>query len=336
MTATATDPGSAAGYRARFTSVDLGFPLFVVPHVKKIQRRLGKSEVEVNTLFGHFAGDINMDHAHPLTYLIVKARNEVKGDGWVKMGENPFGPFDTYIHVDHYDAYMKSLEILNSFPDKILARKDAHRVSKTSPRDVRKLGTWLTANFLPMPEKIPQDGQLLYRSSDIPGNLVLGTSETNSVMSREEKELAAAYHFLAYTISYSIGFPQGSKLLKMRPGTSLETTFYPFLRPVYHKLEDELDQALYGEIKNRDQNNVGQSQGVLPSPARSLGPYNQDGSDIYAGNAPYGDLMGLQQNAASVPEVQFQTAIRYGINPHNYGDGSNHEEKEKIKKKVKN
>ncbi|CAG1986782.1 unnamed protein product [Fusarium graminearum] len=516
MTATATDPESAAGYRARFTSVELGFPLFVVPHPKKLHLRLGKPLGEVNTFFENLVDDINMDHAHPFTDLIVKAQDEVKGDGWVKMGANPFGLFDTYIHADHYDAYMKNLEILNAFPDEILARKDAHRVSKTSPDDVLHLKDWLTTNAQPMAEKnqddednyteaqkdamsamdkwrliapmspqkqlyfkdddftfesawcidvsskkitdasgkrihkyqpakimgmrandfadyalgwnpldraqellkykhrmssgffmaewlhlcafswggltkIPQDGQLLYRSSDIPGNLVLGTSETNSVMTRyekawqslildspdlnspssypkltvtrnsrnepvvrdvkdeitgrysrttsemsgTEKKIATAYHFLAYTISYSIRFPQGSKLLKMRPGTGLETTFYPFLRPVYHKLEDELDQALYGEIKNRAQNNVGHSQGVFPSRATSLGPYNQDGSDIYAGNAPYGDLMGLQQNAASAPKVQFQTAIRYGNNPHNYGDGSNHEEKEKIKKRFK-
>ncbi|EKJ70234.1 hypothetical protein FPSE_09608 [Fusarium pseudograminearum CS3096] len=513
MTATATDPESAAGYRARFTSVDLGFPLFVVPHPKKLHLQLGKPLGEVNTFFENLVYDINMDHAHPFTELIVKAQDEVNGDGWVKMGENPFGLFDTYIHVDHYDAYMKTLEILNAFPDEILARKDAHRVSKTSPRDIRKLENWLTANVLPMPEKnhenkdnyteaqkdarsamdkwkliarisplkqlyfkdddftfesawcidvsskkitdasgkrihkyqpakiigmhandfadyalgwdpldraeellkykhrmssgffmaewlhlcafswggltkIPQDGQLLYRSSDIPGNLVLGTSETNSVMTRhvalptkdspdlnspssypkltvtrnirnkhvvrdvkdeitgrysrttsemsiEEKGIATKYHFLAYTISYSISFPQGSKLLNMKAGTSLNTMFYPFLRPVYHKLEDELDQALYGEIKNRDENNVGQREGLFPSRATSLGPYNQDGSDIYAGNAPYGDLMGLQQNAASAPEVQFQTATRYGVNAHNHGDGTNHEEKEKIKKRFK-
>ncbi|KAF0636012.1 hypothetical protein FPSE5266_09608 [Fusarium pseudograminearum] len=309
MTATATDPESAAGYRARFTSVDLGFPLFVVPHPKKLHLRLGKPLGEVNTFFENLVDDINMDHAHPFTELIVKAQDEVNGDGWVKMGENPFGLFDTYIHVDHYDAYMKCLEILNAFPDEILARKDAHRVSKTSPRDIRKLGNWLTANVQPMAEKnqddednyteaqkdaisamnkwkliaqisplkqlyfkdddftfesawcidvsskkitdasgkrihkyqpakiigmrandfadyalgwdpldraqellkykhrmssgffmaewlhlcafswggltkIPQDGQLVYRSSDIPGNLVLGTSETNSVMTR--------------------------------------------------------------------------------------------------------------------------------------------------------
>ncbi|WXC58534.1 hypothetical protein SNK03_004435 [Fusarium graminearum] len=179
MTATATDPESAAGYRARFTSVELGFPLFVVPHPKKLHLRLGKPLGEVNTFFENLVDDINMDHAHPFTDLIVKAQDEVKGDGWVKvgtalsylidnyaflclltlikMGANPFGLFDTYIHADHYDAYMKNLEILNAFPDEILARKDAHRVSKTSPDDVLHLKDWLTTNAQPMAEKNQDD-----------------------------------------------------------------------------------------------------------------------------------------------------------------------------------
>ncbi|KAF5612438.1 uncharacterized protein FSUBG_1515 [Fusarium subglutinans] len=141
-------------------------------------------------------------------------------------------------------------------------------------------------------------------SSDIPENLVLGTSETNSQMTRFEKawqalikdetllrkdntysavleivrnptsekdilqdgkaakytrhsvslgdshdRLAKDFKFIAYSVEYSLDFPSGCRLLGKKEDTRLSTIFYPFSRPLYHKLEAELDTLLYNHLK---------------------------------------------------------------------------------------
>ncbi|KAF5024858.1 hypothetical protein F66182_3097 [Fusarium sp. NRRL 66182] len=162
-----------------------------------------------------------------------------------------------------------------------------------------------------------------HSTSDIPENLVLGTSETNSQMTRFEKawqdlvrdeallqksgfsgtlhvvrnpteldpvqkrvgchvkseviqspsgffsqarwgykdgflpedspllQLSAIFPSLAYSISYSIEFDDRCEILNLDKGQSLETFFYPFLRPFYHTLEYQLDKALYEHMKER-------------------------------------------------------------------------------------
>ncbi|KAF5705849.1 hypothetical protein FGLOB1_7746 [Fusarium globosum] len=156
--------------------------------------------------------------------------------------------------------------------------------------------------------KLPTPGTVnpqQHDSSDIPENLVLGTSETNSQMTRFEKawqalikdetllrkddtysavlkvvrnpdsrnpilqdgktvkgytrssmsledshhELAEDFKFIAYSVGYSIKFPSGCRLLSKEDNSSLSTIFYPFSRPLYHKLEAELDTLLYTHLK---------------------------------------------------------------------------------------
>ncbi|UZP37017.1 hypothetical protein NXS19_004833 [Fusarium pseudograminearum] len=485
MTATATDPESAAGYRARFSSADLGITLYVVPNPINLSFRLGWPLDKVQSSFKKLVDEINNRKTQQTTELEIRGQNQVKGDAWIKMGENPFGLFDTYVSTDHFNAYMKTLEVVHGYANQGVVKRNAHRDSKTSPVQLQKLTGWLNANYIPMPKKnmngednytnpqedvmlkmdnwqfaaananrqkmlyfkddvfgstwnidvssdkitnargkrIPkyapgnimgmsannaaelalgwepldkaaellnyahrissgffmaewlhlcafswggltkfeQEGKLLYRSSDIPGNLVLGTSDTNSVMTRfekawqtlildspdlnspsscpklivtrnsrkkvvirdekdattgnyrriesrmskEEEGIAAAYDFLAYTISYTMRFPHGSELLNTKMPSTLNTTFYPFLRPVYHKLEDQLDKALYEEMKKRLLNGVQLPHSIFVPQTQSLHPHNQDGSTVFDSTRPHGgNFFG--------PRMDYNSSVRSG------------------------
>ncbi|KAG8355681.1 hypothetical protein FVEN_g6469 [Fusarium venenatum] len=469
MTATATDPESAAGYRARFSSANLGFPLLVVPNPENLIRRLNWQTGQVYTLFQSLVDKINNETSQdPAGMEVMKTRPGRDDTRYVEMGENPFGLFTTYISCEDFNKYMKSLEVLRGYEDQSLTRQDAHRAIKTDTKQVndyladmyqpmepydsegqenytqaqtdvmcvmedwetkrgivpikqrlyvregnikdgrfgstwridvssdkissargKRIGKYAPAKIMGMPaneavEKalgwqpldkaklllgyehrmssgffmaewlhlcafswgglttLSQKGELLYRSSDIPGNLILGTSETNSVMTRfekawqtlvidspdlksstscpkltvtrntigkpvirdvknaftghysrtnsymssDEKALAKAYDFLAYTIFYSISFPRGCKLLNMGTNSSLDTYFYPFLRPTYQKLEDQLDQALYEEMKKRHLNDP---QVTSTNGAFNNSPYNQNGDTVNIGTRVYGN-----------------------------------------------
>ncbi|KAF4997457.1 hypothetical protein FGRMN_3821 [Fusarium graminum] len=201
--------------------------------------------------------------------------------------------------------------------------------------------------LLPLPQTSGK--HCIYPSSDIPENLILGTSETNSVMTRfekawqalvkdetdmvngsfaaklvatrnptqdngmqevtrdakhhtghyyrevsaitnEERTLTEAFHFITYKVAYSIQFPKGCRLLKMKNGASLTTTFYPFLRPLYHRLEAELDSALYNRMKERlqkDPTNVNHLQ-RFDHLSINRGPYDKDGRAWGRGTSPQG------------------------------------------------
>ena len=113
-------------------------------------------------------------------------------------------------------------------------------------------------------------------------------SRTSSPISLEESKIAKQHHFVAYTVSYSIHFPYGCKLLEMGRDSSLETTFYPFLRPLYHSVEDQLDKMLYKEIKARYNRNT-VPPGVVPTSTSGEIP---DGTmvqslSLYDGRDPY-------------------------------------------------
>lgn len=69
------------------------------------------------------------------------------------MGENPFGLFDTYVSADHFNAYMKALEVVHGYANQDVVRRNAHRDSKTSPAELQTLKAWLYANYTPMPKK---------------------------------------------------------------------------------------------------------------------------------------------------------------------------------------
>ncbi|KAF5237905.1 hypothetical protein FAUST_5857 [Fusarium austroamericanum] len=112
MTATAIDPESAGGYRL----VDV----------------------------------INIEKAQQSTRLEAINKDDVNGDGWVKMGENPFGLFDTYVSLVDFNAYMKSLEVLKGHDDLNLIRKNAHHESKTKPAEITKLKKFFTNHYHPM------------------------------------------------------------------------------------------------------------------------------------------------------------------------------------------
>ncbi|GKU04420.1 hypothetical protein FLAG1_07119 [Fusarium langsethiae] len=426
MTVTATDPESAAGYRARFSSADLGFPLFVVPEPGNLILRLDWPQDQVTARFQAYINKINKERSQDFTWMAVMKKQTAQDIGFIKasvMGENPFGLFTTYIRSEDFNAYMTSLEVLRGYADQNLTRMDAHRNSKTSQQEIKNLKDWFDARYQPMNElddyTEPQidvmscmeksgtittekgvkkmlyvkDGfestwridvgsdkisdargkriaryapakimgmpaneaaehalgwKPLHRAEEYLGyvhrmssgffmaetyriarfekawqTLVTDSPDFNrdkfrpqltvtrnrkskpvirdvrdaatgnysrvtSNMIQEEKQMAAAYHFLAYTISYSISFPNGCKLLNMGRSSSLETTFYPFLRPLYHKLEDQLDKVLYEEMKVRCPNDVQGSRDTLFNPTLSLRPYNQNGHTVSAGTGPYG------------------------------------------------
>ncbi|KAM0227452.1 hypothetical protein ACHAPO_011514 [Fusarium lateritium] len=509
MMATAIDPDSAAGYRARFSSANLGFPLIVVPQTKTLSLRLNRGLIEVDSLFQRLVDDINNRVTQKETYLEVMKQHEVGGDGYVKMGENPFGLFTTYIATDSFNTYMKSLEVVRGH-DEVLEGRDAHRYIDTSQKTVATINAWLKHAYSPMKgtdaagkpnytkaqinamlamqnwqsqapntnindmlyvkyddfgstwsidvgkdkinnargnrntkyapgnimgmsanqaaqealgwktlhkafdylghdqrissgffmaewlhlcafswgglTRLSDTGKDLYRSSDIPGNLVLGTSETNSLMTRyasppamimfvetykiarfekawqtlvsdsldlssidscprltvtrnsnskpvirdaknaitgdysrqrsgmsdAEETLAKTYDFLAYTISYTLSFPKGCKLLRMGMPSSLHTMFYPFLRPLYHKLEDQLDQMLFEEMKNRDSINIlGSLSKPVPHAINHL-PYNQNGNTVYTGGQPYTNMGSM---------VGGSTSVLNNTNPHTRAGG---------------
>lgn len=89
MTATATDPESAAGYRARFSSADLGITLFVVPKPSNLSFRLGWPLGMVHTRFKKLVDDINNRKTQQSTELEIKGQNQVKGDAWIKVSIVP-------------------------------------------------------------------------------------------------------------------------------------------------------------------------------------------------------------------------------------------------------
>jgi len=105
-------------------------------------------------------------------------------------------------------------------------------------------------------------------------------------MSQTELQIAERFHFVAYTVSYSIEFPDGCQMLSMGPGESLTTTFYPFLRPLYHRLEDQLDQMLYKEIRPKD---LGEdiTDSIIPAP-NGITPIVTGGQILYDGTVGYG------------------------------------------------
>jgi hypothetical protein len=100
-------------------------------------------------------------------------------------------------------------------------------------------------------------------------------------MTQTQRGIAESFHFVAYTVSYSIEFPNGCKLLAMGPGSGLKTTFYPFLRPLYHRLEDQLDQVLYEKIKAR--HSVDLMSDGLKAVSFGIGPITTDGQIPYDG-----------------------------------------------------
>lgn len=113
-------------------------------------------------------------------------------------------------------------------------------------------------------------------------------SRTSSPISLEESNIAKRHHFVAYTVSYSIHFSYGCKLLATGSGSSLKTIFYPFLRPFYHSVEDQLDKMLYEEIKAR-YNRDTVAPGVVPTSASGEifdGTMVQSLS-LYGGKDPY-------------------------------------------------
>ncbi|MCJ1359189.1 MAG: hypothetical protein MMC33_009189 [Icmadophila ericetorum] len=142
-------------------------------------------------------------------------------------------------------------------------------------------------------------------TNQVPENLVFGTSETNSLMTRYEyawqklfteeealnkelpkrpipdgkytwnlteplsmsgevqqgpslqndkieiatmREIAEKHPFVAYSISYDIEMYAKSYILKI-DNPQGRVTFYPFMRPFFHKAENELDKLLFGKMK---------------------------------------------------------------------------------------
>ncbi|RFN47652.1 hypothetical protein FIE12Z_8109 [Fusarium flagelliforme] len=412
-----------------------------------LKLHLGWEADQIVASFERLVGEINNGRSQPNTRLVPVTDEEVGNNGLLKMGENPFFLFTTYISVGDFNTYMQRLEVLTDAYQN-LVRKDAHRMKRTSDPD---LVSWLRGSYKPMEtskytkpqntarelyvkenkhgstwrigvswDKVKEAGgkriaeyapikimgmsanvaaekafgweildqakmvlghehrissgmfmaewlhlcafswgglttsskstKLVYRSSDIPENLIIGTSETNSVMTRFEKawqalvrdesdlwiggnsafhaklvvarnrnsenvvwdtkdvnthlygreeapmtqterDIAELFHFVAYTVSYSIEFPNGCNLLAMGPGSGLKTTFYPFLRPLYHRLEDQLDQVLYEKIKARYSDDF-MSDG-LKAMSFGIDPITTDGQILYDGIVQYGGATDL-------------------------------------------
>ena len=89
MINTATDPESAAGYRPRYSSSDLGFPLYVVPEVENLRLRLGWETNQIPTLFEGLVGEINNGRAHINTALITKSQGDVDSGAFIKVCSSP-------------------------------------------------------------------------------------------------------------------------------------------------------------------------------------------------------------------------------------------------------
>ncbi|KAF5670060.1 hypothetical protein FHETE_4743 [Fusarium heterosporum] len=137
MEATATDPETAAGYRPRYSSTELQFPLIVVPSRVALCHRLGWDESSADDLFKSLVNKINLETTLKNTQLHVELEAPHNS---VKMGENPLGLFDTYISLEHYDFYMKSLELFKGEQIQTLLPTDAHRSHVTK---IKNLTMWL-------------------------------------------------------------------------------------------------------------------------------------------------------------------------------------------------
>lgn len=83
MHLTATDPESAAGYRPRYSSAELGFPLYFVPAPDLLTLRLGWGAQQRDALFEGLVEAIRK--THPNTELVVTNSTQVTGTGFVKV-----------------------------------------------------------------------------------------------------------------------------------------------------------------------------------------------------------------------------------------------------------
>lgn len=73
-------------------------------------------------------------------------------------------------------------------------------------------------------------------------------SRVSRAATASEHELADRYRYIAYSVHYSITFPEGSAILRLGQGATLGTVFYPFQRPFFHRAEAQLDTALYQRL----------------------------------------------------------------------------------------
>lgn len=62
------------------------------------------------------------------------------------------------------------------------------------------------------------------------------------------RRIATAYKFIAYSVKWRIGFLDQCYILgRANPSTYL--LFFPFMRPFFHVMEQELDSLLYDKMK---------------------------------------------------------------------------------------
>ena len=81
------------------------------------------------------------------------------------------------------------------------------------------------------------------------------------------KALAGEFKFLAYSISYSMVLEEDSCILGRPKGTQLETMFYPFLRPFFHRAEEALDRLLYQKMYAKPKENI---KSTVPTNTQSM------------------------------------------------------------------
>ncbi|KAG7406378.1 hypothetical protein Forpe1208_v013962 [Fusarium oxysporum f. sp. rapae] len=434
------DAESVASYKPRYSTEELHFNLAIVPGSSvgilkpqidgsqtKAIKFLEDTIVAVNKPKGKSKSNSKKAQVKPPTDLKLKKGTKPKevddkprmklelktaaaiAYDYIKIGENPLGLFSTYIKLDDFNKYMKTLEAprveLLSKQARINAARKApstseskemedanvndcimksgqlsvrqkagqekvtienhkttlvvpisclkiqealgQRAAKNAPGRVMGMSASVCAEAYLGWDKLPYNdteksrgmmlrnglymaewlhlsafswGGLLglprsnvsnppqHETSDVPENLVLGTSETNSQMTRFEKawqalvrdetiltdnpdfsavlkvirnpdqigiiphderkatgnchyvqgkttltedhrKTAKEFKFVAYAVHYCIKFPTGCRLLRLEAGKELSTEFYPFLRPLYHKLEADLDRLLYDQLK---------------------------------------------------------------------------------------
>lgn len=123
-----------------------------------------------------------------------------------------------------------------------------------------------------------------------------------------EHKLADRYRYIAYSVHYSITFPKGSAILRLGPGATLDTVFYPFQRPFFHRVEAQLDTALYqrlvdGLLEDLDRKAQAQALAVddksLLVPMSGLGMNGGQGSKL--GGFP-GGKTGVSGSLPLVPK----------------------------------
>lgn len=71
------------------------------------------------------------------------------------------------------------------------------------------------------------------------------------------RDIAANYPFVAYSISYDVEM-YGESYILNTDDPECRVVFYPFMRPFFHKVEDELDKLLFDKMKEMAKSKVAQ------------------------------------------------------------------------------